>query len=75
MKMSEEAKARLKLIPEKKCYICGTPRNYTNPMAKCLKCGLNFCFSHLTTKLGEIAQRITAITVYDRVFCKSLLEF
>jgi len=52
-KMTKEAIATLRLIPKTKCKICGTPRSYTNPMAKCLKCGLKFCYNHITVIFGK----------------------
>ena len=36
-----------------KCKKCNSPCSYTNPMAKCLECGYNFCFDHINAYLGE----------------------
>lgn len=33
---------------KKICEICGSKRNYRNPMAKCYECKKNFCFDHIT---------------------------
>lgn len=45
--MTEEAKARLKNRPKVRCTACNTPRSYTNPIEKCIKCKQWFCFDHI----------------------------
>lgn len=51
--MNQETKDKLKLIPKSKCTICGTSKSYTNPMAKCKRCGKKFCFDHINSKIEK----------------------
>lgn len=45
--MTDVAKEQLRNTPRAKCAICGTKRNYTNPMAKCWECQKKYCFDHI----------------------------
>ena len=71
MKMSKEAKEKLKLVPIKRCSICNTPRSYMNPVWKCESCLKLFCFSHLIA--GQINDKMKE-NDETRNVCKSCKE-
>lgn len=45
--MSEAIKARLAKIPQSRCFVCNSPKSYTNPVEKCFECKRKFCYDHL----------------------------
>jgi len=51
--MTEEAKARLKNRPRRRCSTCNTARAYTNPLARCLGCKKEYCYDHITAVNGK----------------------
>jgi len=47
IKLSTEAKERLRKIPKTKCDLCNSKISYLNPMGRCFECKNRFCFDHL----------------------------
>lgn len=51
--MNKETKDRLKLIPNPRCSVCDSSRQYSNPLDKCFGCDKWFCFDHIWSKTSE----------------------
>lgn len=53
VKMDAAALERFKKYTTTLCKYCHCPVSFTNPMARCKKCGFKFCFKHTFIFIGK----------------------